>query len=178
MGDSPYGLYNVPVIRTANYHTDLTAALAALEAGIENAPQARVYHNAAQSVANATLAALAFNSERFDTDTIHDNATNNSRLTCKTAGLYLITGSLAFNTAATGNVRAAQIRINGATDIAAQYIPPIGGGALATIISVATLYVMAVNDYAQLMVYQDSGGALNVNAAGNYSPEFAMVKVG
>ena len=35
-------------------------------------PGARVYHNANQSISNTTVTALAFNSERWDTDTIHD----------------------------------------------------------------------------------------------------------
>ena len=33
---------------------------------------------------------LSFDSERYDTDSIHDTVTNNSRLTCKTPGKYLI----------------------------------------------------------------------------------------
>ena len=40
--------------------------------------------------------------------------------------------------------------------------------------SISTEYSLAVNDYVELVVYQSSGGALDVNAAANYSPEFGM----
>ena len=41
-----------------------------------------------------------------------------------------------------------------------------------------TLYELAVNDYVELVVYQSSGGALNVVSSGNHSPEFMMVYQG
>lgn len=140
-------------------------------------PSARVYHNAAQSIANTTGTSLAFNSERDDSDTIHDTVTNNSRLTCRTAGKYLIHASAEFAVSAVGAVRALNLQLNGATLIATQYVTPIGGG-LPTALSCSTAYRLAVNDYVEAAVYQDSGGALNVNSAGNYSPEFGMVRVG
>ena len=45
----------------------------------------RAYNNANITVPNATLTALPLNSERWDTNSIHDLATNNTRLTCQTA---------------------------------------------------------------------------------------------
>ena len=47
---------------------------------------AHAYHNAAQSINTASETTLALNSERWDTDSIHDTAVNNSRLTCVTPG--------------------------------------------------------------------------------------------
>jgi hypothetical protein len=35
-----------------------------------------------------------------------------------------------------------------------------------------------MNDYVQCFVAHDRGSNLDINAAGNYSPEFMMVKVG
>ena len=146
-----------------------------LSFGFPSPPSARAYHNAAQSIANATNVALAFNSERFDTDTIHDTATNNSRLTCKTAGKYLVNANVSFAANATG-FRQLTIVLNGVTEIAALWLPNQGAG-LATTVVVSTLYDLAVNDYIQAFAYQTSGGALDVSVVGNYSPEFSMVKV-
>jgi hypothetical protein len=39
-------------------------------------------------------------------------------------------------------------------------------------------YSLSVSDYLEAVVYQNSGGALNVNSAGNYSPEFGMTYLG
>ena len=71
-----------------------------MEDGIFDAqymPAVRVTHSIAQSISNNTLTALAFDTERFDTasnaaDTQHDNASFNSRLTCRYAGIYAING--------------------------------------------------------------------------------------
>src|SRR6266498_153432 len=104
------------------------ARLGVIEQGIYDAhrmPCARVYHNVAQTTTTAIALALAFNSERFDTDTIHDTLTNNTRLTCKTAGVYEIGGGVEFAANATG-VRSLQIRLNGTTAIVEQDITSTG----------------------------------------------------
>ncbi len=159
------------------------ARLTVIENGIYDAslaPAVRVYHNAAQSIANNTVTTLAFNSERFDqasgvADTMHDNVTNNSRLTCRYAGVYQITAQVGWAVSAAGS-RYVEIRVNNAIPIALEEKEPeTTGTAMAT--TVSTLYAMAVNDYVEVRVFQDSGGALNVNSTGNWTPEFMMVRV-
>lgn len=137
---------------------------------------ARVYHDASQSIADATAAVLAFNTERYDTDTIHDTVTNNSRLTCKTAGKYRITANVQWAANGTGS-RGVYIRLNGVTPIAYELIAT-ASTTLKTIQEVTTVYDLAVNDYVEMVVYQNSGGALNAETAANYSPEFMMERVG
>ena len=152
------------------------ARLAYIEAGVLASYQrerARVFHNAAQSIGSGTLTALAFNSERVDTDLIHETVTNNSRLTCKTAGFYLIGGSAEFaDPAATIQARIA-IRLNGST-LLTEHRPPNYATGATIPLSIATAYELAVNDYVELMVFQNKGSGLNVNATGNKSPEFWM----
>jgi hypothetical protein len=139
-------------------------------------PGARVYNNATISIPNGVTTYLTFNSERFDTDTIHDTVTNNSRLTCKTAGKYIIVGHVRFFSNQTGTMRLASIRLNGATEIARHSQSP----AIVPNVemSVTTIYDLAVNDYVELGAYQDSGGALGVEVAAQWSPEFSMMKIG
>lgn len=138
------------------------------------APSARVFHNAAQSINNNTTTILAFNSERFDTDTIHDTVTNNSRLTCKTAGKYIVSATIGFASNATG-VREVDVKLNGTTNIARRIENAVNGDNHYT--TVDSLYDLAVNDYLEIAVVQTSGGALNVLSSGNSSPEFGMVRV-
>src|SRR5262245_40483526 len=73
-----------------------------LSLGGQTVPAARAYHSANQSINSGTNTTLNFDSERFDSDTIHDNVTNNSRLTCKTAGKYLICCNVRWASNATG----------------------------------------------------------------------------
>lgn len=136
---------------------------------------ARVYHNAAQSIDTATPTALAFNSERYDTDVIHDTVTNNSRLTCKTAGKYLIIGNLTWQANTTGQ-RGTSILLGGVTQLAYLYVDPVGSGKPRAFI--ATIYSLAVNDYVQLIATQNSGIALTIDVEANISPEFMMQRIG
>lgn len=136
---------------------------------------ARVFHNTTQSIPNNASTLVNFNSERFDTDTIHDTVTNNSRLTCKTAGVYLIVGHLGYAANGTGE-RVAQILLNGTTAIVTESGVPTSSNQFR--LTATTVYSLALNDFVQLVAYQTSGGALNTEAGGNYSPEFMMIRLG
>ena len=138
-------------------------------------PMARVYNSADISISNATVTILTFNSERFDTNTIHDTSSNTSRLTCKTAGIYLIFGSVAWSNGALG-VRQVSILLNGATVIAKQ-LSPANDANNTTEQSISTAYELTVNDYVELQVFHGQGSNLNISVLGNYSPEFGMVRV-
>jgi N-acetylneuraminic acid mutarotase len=140
----------------------------------ENKPAVRVYHNTTQSIPHNTNTTLAFNSERFDTDAMHDTATNNSRLTAKTAGVYIITGTVELDANATG-VRTVVISHNGVTPIAIQTVPGIGSNTAQ--ISISAIYNFAVNDFVTLQVYQTSGVALNATGTANYGSEFSMTRI-
>lgn len=136
------------------------------------APAARVYHSADQSIPTATNTQLAFNSERFDNDGIHHPTTNNGRLTCKTAGKYLISVNLRWANNGTG-IRQVTIVLNGST-----YIGLVRQGAHGQDAQTLTiLYDLAVNDYVYVDVRHTRGSALNVVSLGNQSPEFSMVRV-
>lgn len=131
---------------------------------------ARVTHNTTQAVNNDTATALTFNTERWDTDTIHDTVTNAERLTCKTAGKYVITANIEWALATSAGLRRLDLRLNGATVIARELSPSADN----MIQSIATIYSLAVNDYVEVVAYQNSGSGSNIAASGNLSPEFAM----
>jgi len=136
---------------------------------------ARAYHDAAQVIPNTTHTALAFNSERYDTDTIHDLVTNNSRLTCKTAGKYLIGGCISFENIDDTRISELYIRFNGATIIAHAFRAV---GATANVGQlVSCIYDLAVNDYVELVAYHSAGADRNLLAAANFSPEFWMTRL-
>lgn len=140
---------------------------------LTSAPAVRVYNSANISISNNTVTALTFDTERYDVGSgMHSTSVNTGRLTVPTGcgGKYHIGASLVFAANATGR-RYAAIRLNGTTLIAIQ-IEPTNSGTYATGIQVSCDYALAAADYVEVEVYQDSGGALNVTFAGNYSPEF------
>jgi hypothetical protein len=140
----------------------------------QEVPQARVYNNANISIADATTTALTFNTERYDTGVPseqHSTSTNTGRLTCVRPGLYQIGCAVAFDANATGH-RFVSIRLNGSTIIAQDGRMAVTTASIGTSFAPSTEYRLASGDYAEVTVLQNSGGALNVLALGNYSPEF------
>lgn len=138
---------------------------------------ARVRNTANQSINHNTTTALTFDTEVFDTDAIFD-AGSPTRLTCKTAGKYLIMGHMVFAENATLG-RYAEIRLNGAaTYLCTTAIRANTGAGWTTSVDVATIYHLAVNDYVEFRVLQDSGGALNSLTANPQSPVFMMQRLG
>lgn len=138
---------------------------------------ARVYNSANISLTSGADTALTFDTERYDTDTIHSTSSNTGRLTATTAGKYTISGTAAFAANATG-ARGLGIRLNGTTFIALARVPAVAGGTDITSLTVTTDYNLSATDYVELIGYQTSGGSLNVLAGGNYSPEFMMDRIG
>lgn len=134
-------------------------------------PAARVTHDANQSIPNSSATAIAFNTETLDTDTMHDNSTNNTRLTCKTAGIYSIFAQARFASNATGD-RILAIVLNGTTTLVNQRVPAVNGNV--TSLNVYTEYSLAVNDYVEATAFQNSGGALNVQSDGVLTPVLGM----
>ena len=123
----------------------------------------------------AQWVALALDSERFDTDAMHSLTSNPSRLTCRTPGLYTLSGHLTFAANATG-YRQVCLRLNASTFLAVNATPNLGAAA-AVNLSVATLYKLAVGDYVELHGWQNSGGTLTMLASPAYSPELAAVLI-
>ena len=136
---------------------------------------ARVYNSGAETITTSTNTQLSFDSERYDTDTIHSTSTGtNSRLTATTAGKYLIVGCVQWEANGTGT-RIVSIYLNGATFIGRVRVDP---GNVVIVQEVVTIYDLAATDYVELNVYQVSGGDLNVDAVANHSPEFMMSRIG
>lgn len=136
---------------------------------------ARVWHTAHQNLPNNVLTTIAWDSEEYDTNIIHDNAVNNSRLTCKTAGKYLIIALMNIEIHATGN-RYGEIHKNGAL---ATKSAILGTNLDNVWFITSTILDMAVNDYVQLLVRQTAGVArlLHCQVGGDRS-RFMLQRIG
>lgn len=135
----------------------------------------RIYNNANISIPDATFTQLTFNSERFDTDTMHSTVSNTGRITFTTAGKYIVVASVQWDSNATGQ-RVVGILLNGATIIAQER--DNAGAAINHDHAVATMYDFAATDYVEVRVFQNSTAALNVAVNANFSPEFMAWRIG
>lgn len=136
-----------------------------------DAPCCNVHNSANIAIVTATTTALTFDSERYDTGGCHSTVTNTGRITVPTGGggKWRFSANVVFAANATG-YRQLGIRINGTTNIAYVSLPAVNGDV--TILNVSCEYAMSAGDYAEVLVYQNSGGNLNVTAVNNYSPSF------
>jgi hypothetical protein len=141
-----------------------------------NIPKCRVHHNANQSILDSQLTVLNFNSERFDNDTMHDNATNNSRITVKTAGKGVAYIALSFGSNSTG-IRSVNIRLNGTTILAQDLRQAVNGAATSFAFSCPP-YDFSVNDYLEVTVYHTGGVPIDIVSSAAFSPEFGLVMEG
>ncbi len=137
-----------------------------------------VFNDAVIAVASGAFQALTFNSEWRDDADFHSVVANTSRLTVPTgyAGWYTIAGHATFAASGAGSTRVLAISLNAAATLLAAQRAPFSA-AITTHITVGTAYYLSAADYVELQAYQDTGGNLNVLAAGNYSPVFRMVRV-
>jgi hypothetical protein len=144
-----------------------------------NPPACRVYHNANQSITDATETTVAFNSERYDTNTMHDTVTNNSRVTFNTAGVYVLTFCGLWPAAADYSLVYATFRLNGATVLDLDQRGTTAFSANHTM-QLTTTYQFAAADYVEVRVYQDNTAntARNLTVSANYSPELTATWVG
>lgn len=138
---------------------------------------ARVYNNAAISLSGVSATVLTFNSERYDTANYHSTSSDTGRLTAPSAGKYLITAQVIFDFNATGS-RNLGLRLNGSTFLVFETTQAVTADSAGTGMSIATVYQLAAGDYVEVLANQGSGGALNILAAGSYTPEFTMTRLG
>lgn len=141
--------------------TEQDAAARETMPAIPVAKTARVKLSGNQSINDATLTALSFGAEDADTDSFHDNSTNPSRLTAPVTGYYIVEGGVEFASNATGR-RAVQIRKNGSVFYASLMVDACSSDA--TLLPVSAIVQLNAGDYVEIMVFQNSGGALNAVA--------------
>ena len=115
---------------------------------------------ATTSISNNTNTTVLFDTEEFDTDAYHSTSTNTSRITIPAgkAGKYAINSAFFFQEAANG-ARVLNIYKNG-SNYARSQMPPNSVSQIAVTLNL--VMDLAVNDYIEVVVFQNSGGSLNL----------------
>lgn len=133
---------------------------------------------ATTSLANDTLSILSLDVEDFDTDGMHDNATDPSRITIQTAGRYGIIGTFRL-ASVTAEVSIAEARIlhSGTHHASSTTSKPATGAGRVVQVTVSSTMDCAVSDYFELQAYQVSGGAINITGNVMYSPVLEVFRI-
>lgn len=114
-----------------------------------------------QSIGNNVNVIAAMNAEDFDTDAMHDTVTNNSRLVAKTPGYYLLNYHADFTAAAGTTSRAIWLQKNGLAQRYGQAEAHTSTAANSISICGAAMLLLGYGDYAEAVVFQNSGAAMN-----------------
>lgn len=126
---------------------------------------AKAKRTSAQSLSSATFTAINLDQEDFDRGTMHDNVTNNSRLTIPAEGdgIYFVSAVVIFNADSTGR-RIARVAVDGTglDDIRFDNNAVNGGQ---TTLAVSGFLSLTATQYVEIQGWQNSGGSLNVNSA-------------
>ena len=136
---------------------------------------ARATRLGVQTIPSGALTLLTFGAERYDRAALHDITTNNWRMTAVRSGLYMAVGLIEWAANATG-FRSLVLRHNGTTEVGDDTRQAVTGGVV-TRQTAMTVMELAAGDYLELLAAQTSGGNLDILAAGNYSPEFILVRL-
>lgn len=134
-----------------------------------------VFNSTTQSVNNATVTAITFDSEDEDAAAFHSTVTNTSRLTIPPGGdgRYTVIGAVTLASTA-GTVRQVYLALNGTAFDEIQFLPT----ALARPQIISSVKAVA-GDYLELQVFQDSGSAMNVGSgSAAFTNRLTAIKVG
>jgi hypothetical protein len=126
-------------------------------------PAAVVRRAAGQSIANLTFDWIEFDTEEVDTDSMVDLGSDDEIITINTAGLYICTARVDWNTGSSDTHREATI-IDGSNSVIAEDTSqrPILGDKTH---SISALWNFSASDTVKLRVYHGSGSALDVDEA-------------
>ena len=125
-------------------------------------PAVRVQKSANATIATNTLTTLSWDVEVRDTAGMHDNAVTPSRMTAPIAGLYLFEAAIEWDVIAAGNRQVAAL-VNG-TSTSIVRGPASTGGAEFTIQVLTCTLQFAAGGFAEVSVWQTSGGNLTILA--------------
>lgn len=125
--------------------------------------------SADQTISNATWTAIAFDQEKYDTNVMHDNVTNNTRITIKTAGDYRINYHVKHD-AMDKTLYETRIKKNGSTIIDGTCDVGFGSkdASVGTLGDHSYLIPFAVNDYIELEFYHDEGTTQDVLSSNTF----------
>ncbi len=123
----------------------------------------RVRNSANISIPDLTITALTFDTEDWKNGgNLHSTSTNTSRITFPFAGVWTVMGMAYFTASAAGTIRIGWIRLNGSNSTMLTRGDGVISANTQAVLTLATSYRFAAADYIELVVRQDTGGALNI----------------
>ncbi len=130
-----------------------------------NPPVCQVFASVAQSIPDSTPTGILYDSENLDPYGMHSTTSNTSRIIPTAPGWYEVSGGAVYAPNASGSRKCQPYQNGLPINYASGQVPASPGGSDGTAVAcpTVTLFFNGTTDYVQLVAYQDSGGALNIN---------------
>jgi len=152
----------------------IAASAAATGLAWQKKPLVRVYNSANLDLAPDGWRTVTFDTDRYDTDGMHDTAENTERLTIPSGcdGYYCIGGNVEFDSSgsAAGEARIGIRVLYDGTAVLAQKLLGLSNEGEDFSIPIATVYAGTATHYYSLQIY--TSGDWDVQATDYYSPAF------
>lgn len=132
-------------------------------------PRTVLRKSVTQSIPNATLTTVTWDIEDVDSDGSHSNVTNNSRFTAQTAGWYHISASIFWLNGGGTGAREIFFWKNATASTRqsrADKCPAPGNLSGEAWVNISGHINLAVNDYVEVQVWQNSGAAMDIAVIG------------
>lgn len=128
---------------------------------LANPPLAKMRNSVGLSIVTVTDTALTWDTEDYDTANGHSTVTTTSRYTCQAGypGKYLVGATAVFAASAAGTFRDIWLAVN-AVNVSGSTGRALPAAATILSVSAETVVTLAVGDFVEAFVRQDSGGAL------------------
>jgi hypothetical protein len=122
------------------------------------------YRGSAQTISSGAYATIEFDSEAYDHGSIYDNASN-YRFTVPTTGIYSMTASVFWSTAAAdGQEIRIKFYLDGSTDIC-ETIYTTGAASAIRTTAIVPARLMTAGEYYVVRVYHNKGSDMNTTGA-------------
>lgn len=126
---------------------------------LTNPPMVLATSSINQPISSSVTTILFFDRERFDTDSMHSEMTQTSRLVINTAGVYLISGWVIWSGNADGE-RRLNVKLNATNNIAQDERVALQDDPLTH--PFQAFWKFSAEDYLELEVHQNSGADLEI----------------
>lgn len=167
--------------RITNLETRLASAISTFTTAnaTQDQPTTRAFHSTTQSIPHNAATVVTFDSNRYDSASLHLLAGDQTKFTAPTAGVYAMTLHARFAARTDFTRTLFFFRVNGATTIAIVDDDNPGTQSTDKRLHLATQWKMAAADYVQVLAQHVNGGsaAVNINNIVAESPEFTMTRV-
>jgi len=137
----------------------------------------RAKSTASQALDDSQHELIVLDDEDFDTDGMHDESTNNSRINFNSdnAGTYVVLGQLGFAGHATGQ-RIVRLLVNGTA--VARIARSVVGSSTVECLMIGMIWTFSAGNYVEMSGFQSSGGSLGVAVFSQEGPYLMVAKVG